>query len=138
MLDMESPLDKLEIYQKEIADDLKINDMTLSDKTFDIPQKKHYWVAKLILEKRELLRLERSKKQLEKEVMKKLQDDMPVTLSKQSNKSALNSTQTMQNINQAIEDQKLLVEYLEKTEKIFSFITNDVRNILELKQMELM
>ena len=63
---MESPLTKIEIYQKEVVNDLKINDMTLSDKSFEIPQKKHYWVTKLIIEKQELMKLERNKKQLEK------------------------------------------------------------------------
>lgn len=135
---MESPLSKIEIYQKEVVNDLKINDMTLSDKSFEIPQKKHYWVTKLILEKQELMKLERNKKQLEKEVMKMQKDELPVTLSKQSMRGAVYNTQTMQTITQQIDEQKLLVEYLEKVEKIFSFITNDVKNIVEVKQMELM
>lgn len=138
MVDMESPLTKIEMYQKEVVNDLKINDMTLSDKSFEIPQKKHYWVTKLILEKQELMKLERNKKQLEKEVMKMQKDELPVTLSKQSMRGAVYNTQTMQSITQQIDDQKLLVEYLEKVEKIFSFITNDVKNIVEVKQMELM
>lgn len=138
MVDMESPLTKIEMYQKEVVNDLKINDMTLSDKSFEIPQKKHYWVTKLILEKQELMKLERNKKQLEKEVMKMQKDELPVTLSKQSMRGAVYNTQTMQTITQQIDDQKLLVEYLEKVEKIFSFITNDVKNIVEVKQMELM
>lgn len=138
MVDMESPLTKIEMYQKEVVNDLKINDMTLSDKSFEIPQKKHYWVTKLILEKQELMKLERNKKQLEKEVMKMQKDELPVTLSKQSMRGAVYNTQTMQTITQQIDEQKLLVEYLEKVEKIFSFITNDVKNIVEVKQMELM
>lgn len=135
---MESPLTKIEMYQKEVVNDLKINDMTLSDKSFEIPQKKHYWVTKLIIEKQELMKLERNKKQLEKEVMKMQKDELPVTLSKQSMRGAVYNTQTMQTITQQIDEQKLLVEYLEKVEKIFSFITNDVKNIVEVKQMELM
>lgn len=135
---MESPLTKIEMYQKEVVNDLKINDMTLSDKSFEIPQKKHYWVTKLILEKQELMKLERNKKQLEKEIMKMQKDELPVTLSKQSMRGAVYNTQTMQTITQQIDEQKLLVEYLEKVEKIFSFITNDVKNIVEVKQMELM
>lgn len=138
MVDMESPLTKIEMYQKEVVNDLKINDMTLSDKSFEIPQKKHYWVTKLIIEKQELMKLERNKKQLEKEVMKMQKDELPVTLSKQSMRGAVYNTQTMQTITQQIDEQKLLVEYLEKVEKIFSFITNDVKNIVEVKQMELM
>lgn len=129
---------KLKNYQNEVDNDLKINDMTLSDKSFEIPQRKHYWATKLILEKIELSKLEKTKKKLEKEVLARQTNEMPVSLTKTGLKGIVNNTQTMQTINQQIETQKLIVEYLEKVEKIFAFITNDIKNIIEVKQMELM
>ena len=57
-----TPTEKLDHYSKEIAEDLKITEITLQDKSFDIPQRKHYWVAKLIIEKQELNRLKKEKK----------------------------------------------------------------------------
>lgn len=61
-----TPQEKLEQYSKEIAEDLKLNEMVIQQKSFEIPQRKHYWVTKLILETQELNRLERKKKALEK------------------------------------------------------------------------
>jgi tRNA U34 5-carboxymethylaminomethyl modifying GTPase MnmE/TrmE len=129
-----TPTEKLDHYSKEIAEDLKITEITLQDKSFDIPQRKHYWVAKLIIEKQELNRLKKEKKQIERSAMETQQ--APVALSQNSMKKLINNTAVMQDIQQQIEDQELLVEYLEKTEKIFSYITNDVKNIVEIIQLQ--
>lgn len=133
-----TPLEKLEKYQEDVCKDLKINEMTLSDKSFDIPQKKHYWAARFILESQKLNKLEREKKSLEKKLLNAQQDISPVKLSATSFKHVIANTDAMQSLTETIEDQKLLVEYLGKVEKIFSFITNDVKNIIEIKQMELL
>jgi hypothetical protein len=129
-----TPTEKLDHYSKEIAEDLKITEITLQDKSFDIPQRKHYWVAKLIIEKQELNRLKKEKKQIERSAMET--QPAPVALSQNSMKKLIGNTAVMQDIQQQIEDQELLVEYLEKTEKIFSYITNDVKNIVEIIQLQ--
>lgn len=140
-MNKKTPSERLEQYSKEISEDLKITEMTLQDKSFDIPQRKHYWVSKLILEKQELNRLKREKKTIEKDVLKAQQggsDVAPVALTQNSMRKVINNTSIMQDILQQIEDQELLVEYLEKTEKIFAYITNDVKNIVEIIQMQTM
>lgn len=134
-----SPLEKLEKYQEEVKEDLKINEVTLSDKSFEIPQKKHYWTTKFILETQKLNKLERDKKKLEKKVLEANSEDLsPVKLSSLGMKKVIANTTPIQEITQQIEDQKLLVEYLSKVEKIFSFITNDIKNIIEIRQLETM
>lgn len=140
-MNKKTPSERLEQYSKEIAEDLKITEMTLQDKSFDIPQRKHYWVSKLIIEKQELNKLKREKKTIEKDVLKAQQngsDIAPVALTQNSMRKVINNTSIMQDILQQIEDQELLVEYLEKTEKIFAYITNDVKNIIEIIQMQTM
>lgn len=140
-MNKKTPIERLEQYSKEISEDLKITEITLQDKSFDIPQRKHYWVAKLIIEKQELNRLKREKKNIEKDVLRAQQggtDLAPVTLTQNSIRKVINNTNIMQDILRQIEDQELLVEYLEKTEKIFSYITNDVKNITEIIQLQLL
>lgn len=66
-----TPQEKLEQYSKEITEDLKLNEMVIQQKSFEIPQRKHYWVTKLILETQELNKLERKKKVLEKTALEK-------------------------------------------------------------------
>ena len=59
-----TPQEKLEQYSKEITEDLKLNEMVIQQKSFEIPQRKHYWVTKLILETQELNKLERKKRKV--------------------------------------------------------------------------
>ena len=42
----------------------------------------------------------------------------------------------MKEINQKINDESLIVEFLEKTEKTFSSISFDIKNIIEIMKME--
>ena len=137
-----SPRERMKKYSAEIAEDLRVDDANLSEKSFNVPHKKHYWASRYILEVQNLNDLEREKKALEREAFsiqrQKTAADSPVALSDSSIKKMINGTKTLQDINQQIEDQKLLVLYLEKCERIFSFITNDIKNIVEIKQMETM
>lgn len=136
-----TPQEKLEQYSKEITEDLKLNEMVIQQKSFEIPQRKHYWVTKLILETQELNRLERKKKALEKTALEKtaLEKQEPlVQMSIASMKNVIANTKPMQEITQEIEDQKMLVEYLNKVEKIFAYITNDVKNIIEIMQLQVL
>lgn len=142
MENMDSPRERLKKYSVEICEDLKVNDMNLSEKAFNVPHKKHYWASRYILEFQKLNDLEREKKELEKESFNRMREkaavDNPVAMSDASIKKMINGTKTLQDITQQIDDQKVLVMYLEKCEKIFSFITNDIKNIIEVKQMESM
>lgn len=131
-----SPFEKMKEYKTQIDEDLKINEINLSEKSFNVPHKKHYWCTRLILETQELFKMERTKKKIEKELSKAKMKDSPIQFSNTSIKSMVNETDTMQKLIQDIEDQKLLVEYLNKVEKIFSYITNDIKNIIEVKQLE--
>ena len=131
-----TPHEKLEQYSKEITEDLKLNEMVIQQKSFEIPQRKHYWVTKLILEIQELNKLERKKKVLEKIALEK--QEPLVQMSTASMKNVIANTKPMQEITQEIEDQKMLVEYLNKVEKIFAYITNDVKNIIEIMQLQVL
>ena len=131
-----TPQEKLEQYSKEIAEDLKLNEMVIQQKSFEIHQRKHYWVTKLILETQELNKLERKKKVLEKIALEK--QEPLVQMSTASMKNVIANTKPMQEITQEIEDQKMLVEYLNKVEKIFAYITNDVKNIVEIMQLQVL
>lgn len=136
-----TPVEKMKKYAEEIKEDLAINDMNLTEKSFNVPHKKHYWAGKFIEESYALREMERKKKFLEKEAVRAMNEKAavaPVDLSASARKSMVSNLDTIKDLTEKIEDQKLLVQYLEKCEKIFSFITNDIKNIIEVKQMELM
>lgn len=129
-------IEKLNKYSQLIQEDLKINEMNLSERSFNVPHKKHFWLTKMIEEKSALNKLEKKKKELIKEASLRVVEEQVVKMSESSLLKLVNNTELIKAIDQQIEDQKLIVEYLEKVEKIFSFITNDIKNIIETLQLQ--
>lgn len=123
-------------YKEAIEKDLKIDQFNIHNKINEIPSLKHYWVAKLIESKIELKQLQRKKSDLIKKVQSST--DVGIKISAQSAKEMLSKSPVIAEINDEIEELELIIEYLEKAEKIFSSTTFDLKNAIELMKMEQM
>lgn len=123
-------------YKEAIEKDLKIDQFNIHNKINEIPSLKHYWVAKLIESKIELKQLQRKKSDLIKKVQSST--DVGIKISTQSAKEMLSKSPVIAEINDEIEELELIIEYLEKAEKIFSSTTFDLKNAIELMKMEQM
>ena len=71
-------------------------------------------------------------------MIKKVQNsgDIGLKLSLQSTKEMLAKSPVIAEINEEIEELELIIEYLEKAEKIFSSTTYDIKNAIELMKLE--
>lgn len=123
-------------YQKGIEKDLKLDDFTLDEVVKQIPSKKHFWVGRLIEAKIKLKTLENSKKEAIQQVNSR--QKASIGLSQNSVEKILNNNEVVQKINDKIDEWKLIIEYLEKVEKIFSQVTYDIKNVIDMKKMEVM
>lgn len=126
--------DLFTIYKNAIEKDLTITRLNLEEKALQVPAIKHFWVGKLIEAKRNLRKLEDEKK----EILKQVNDnkDIMLELSKASiNKMIVNSPK-IQEINNKIKDTEEIIEYLTYCEKIFNYMGNDIKNIIDLIKME--
>lgn len=123
-------------YKEGIEKDLKIDQFNIHNKINEIPSLKHYWVAKLIESKIELKQLQRKKSDLIKKVQSSV--DVGIKISTQSAKEMISKSPVIAEINDEIEELELIIEYLEKAEKIFSSTTFDLKNAIELMKMEQM
>ena len=123
-------------YKEAIERDLKIDQFNIHNKVNDIPSLKHFWVAKLIESKIEIKKLQRKKTDLIKKVNES--QDVGVKLSTSSMNSVIAKSPVIAEINEQIEELELIVEYLEKAEKIFNSTTYDLKNAIELMKMEQM
>lgn len=123
-------------YKEAVERDLKIDQFNIHDKVNDIPSLKHFWVAKLIEAKIEIKKLQRKKADLIKKVNEST--DVGIKLSTSSMNSVISKSPVIAEINELIEEYELIVEYLEKTEKIFNSTTYDLKNAIELMKMETM
>ena len=131
-------MDILSKYNGELLEDLKLDQINILDKQLMLPALKHKWVSRLILTKRQKNELEKKKKSLREDVLRKFEETgLPKGVPKVSIKEKVDSTKTISEISLTIEECDLLIEYLEKIEKIFSSMTFDIGNASKLLALEL-
>jgi hypothetical protein len=127
----------LEIFEKELKEDTKIDELNLLEKQMMLPSLKHKWVARLIDQKRKLNSLERKKKVLREDVLKTLNEKgIPPGIPKASLDKKIESSDVILKIQEEIEDVEIVIQYLEKVEQIFRSMTYDLKNIVELTKLE--
>jgi hypothetical protein len=131
-------MDLLDRYIKEIEEDLKIDEFNIKEASLKSPSKKHYWVAKLIQHKKNISKLEFEKEQLRKKLTQEIQYQSPVKLSPMTLEKTAEDADLLKEITRKIADEKLIVEFLERTEKTFSSLTYDIKNIVEIMKLEQM
>ena len=77
-------MDLIKRYKEEIGNDLVINDFNIKEVQLRLPSRKHFWAARLIDAKIELHSLQKQKKALKKQIVKRLQQESPIKLTQQS------------------------------------------------------
>jgi len=126
-------LDSLfETYQKEIAEDIKVDELSLKDKTMLVPTIKHKWVGRLMMHKVQLKKLN----DIKKKEIKRLTNNSPIPLSKSTLDQAINGDESIIKIQNSIERLEVIIEYLEKIEKLTSSLTWDCKNLIDLQKLE--
>jgi hypothetical protein len=125
-------------YTQQIAEDLKCSSLNIKEAQMLLPTKKHFWVARLIEQKVNLTALKKKKDKLVKALIDNKQVNSPVALSKVNQEKMCQANETVEKLTEEIKETEMIVEYLEKVEKIFSAMTYDYKNIVELMKMEQM
>lgn len=116
---------------KEFVD---VDDINLADRLKKVPEEKHFWNTQLIDAKILLNKLEKQRKSAGRTLTKKVTDEAQVTLNKKTLDTLVDAG--LEDIDEKIQEQKFLLEWLELTTKTVSFIAQDFRNILDLKKIE--
>jgi hypothetical protein len=125
-------------YTQQVAEDLKCSSLNIKEAQMLLPSKKHFWVARLIEQKVSLTNLKKKKDKLVKALIENKQTNSPVALSKLNLEKMCQANDTVDKLTEEIKETEMIVEYLEKVEKIFSAMTYDYKNIVELMKMEQM
>lgn len=126
----------IEKYIKEIEEDLKIDEFSIKESSLKAPGRKHYWVSRLIHHKRNLLKLENDKAKVLKKITKEVSNQSIVKLSTATIARVVDESDPVKDIQNEINQEKLIIEFLEKTEKTFSSLTYDIKNIIEVMKLE--
>lgn len=129
-------MELLKRYREEIGADLVVTDFNIKDVQLKLPSRKHFWAARLIDAKISLQDLQKRKKNLKKDLVKRIIAEAPVKITQQTAESAAESTEELISINDSIKEYELVIEYLEKVERIMAGMGYDIRNIINIMQME--
>jgi hypothetical protein len=122
----------MKTYQAELLSDLKVDELSLKDKAMLVPALKHKWVARTMTWKGQIKRLNDAKKK----AMKEFADKHSVALSKSLMEQAALSDPRIGQIHDTIDQIELLIEYLEKIEKLTGTLTWDCKNLIDLQRLE--
>jgi hypothetical protein len=123
-------------YKEEIKEDTKIDQLNILDKQMMLPSLKHKWVSRLIDSKKQLNSLNKKKKTLKGKVLQTIEGNIPKNIPKAALDLKIESSEHIQNINEEIENCEILIEYLEKVEKIFASMSFDLKTATDLIKME--
>jgi len=126
----------LKEYIEELKHDAVINELNIKEKSLFLPGLKAKWVSRLINHKNTLNTLERNKKKLIKNLIPHVRENMPVKLSDNVIKESAESTNEVQKINSDIDQEKIIVDFLEKAEKVITSFSYDISNIIKIMQLE--
>jgi len=128
----------IEDYYNELKEDVHYDQLNILEKQLMLPAIKHKWVSRLINQKRQKLTLEKKKKELKESVLNKMMADgsIPTGVPKASIQAKLEASETVRKIDDELKELDLVIEYLEKVEKILSSITYDIGNATKLMVLE--
>lgn len=126
----------LEKYIAELDVDVKIDQFNLKEVQLALPGIKHKWSGRLVRHKIELNELNLKRVLKLTEIANQLEYQSPTPLPKPIiEKNALKHS-AMIEIDTQIAYTKLIIEFLEKTEKTLSSMTFDISNIVKIITIE--
>lgn len=129
-------MELLKKYMDEIGKDLVVDDFNLKEVQMRLPARKHFWVARLMDAKVEKNKLIAKKKSLKKDLTKKVIADSPVKISPAVAEQHAERHSSVVDITNQLAEYSVIVEYLEKVEKVMSQMSFDISNIVKINQLE--
>lgn len=133
---MSSAKELLNKYIEELDKDVRLDQFNLKDAQLSLPGIKHKWAGRLIRHKIELNELTVKRTLKLKEICNLVQMQSPTALPNTIvEKNAIKHSDII-SIDSDITYTKLIIEFLEKTEKTLSSMTFDISNIVKIITIE--
>jgi hypothetical protein len=126
----------LEQYLKEMEKDVFFDDFSIKETQMKLPAIKHKWVGRLIRHKQELNSKARQKDELKKRLVGEAKKSSAYQVSVPALEKIVTGHSSMKTLQEEISDVELLIEFLEKAEKLFTGMSFDIKNLVEIMKME--
>jgi len=127
---------QLEEYIKEMGKDVDLDEFNLKESQLKLPAIKHKWVGRLIRHKNELERYNTNRDNMIKQIAQEVIDQATYQVTLLTAQKAAEKHPSIKQINDSIREQKLIIEFLEKGERIFGGMGFDIKNIIEIMKLE--
>jgi hypothetical protein len=121
---------------EEMVQDTSVDNFNLLDIQMKLPAIKHKWVGRLMRHKYVVKELRKEKELLIRDLTTKLISDSPVKIAEPIAEKKVSKVDSVLKIDAKIKETYLIIEYLEKVEKIFSSMTFDIKNVTEIMKLE--
>lgn len=132
----DSSLDIFEKYRLELEIDTQVDELNVKEVQMKLPAIKHKWVARLIQAKGDLRKLVVARTKALDQL--KTHINPPITLPERNKIDAASKNDLIKKIDQQINQQELIIDYLSRVEQIMKNFTYDIKNIIDIMKMESM
>lgn len=130
-------LNDLESIIAAVEADLEFNDLNVMEKALRLPAIKHFWVGRYIRAKVELKKREQERANLIK-TLETSDRFTEVNLSKDSLRKMWMASPKMQEISERIDELNFIIDYLNDAKYVLGRATDDIKNFIEVRKLELM
>ena len=124
--------DIIERYQQEADIDTNLDRLSVTETQERLVSNKHKWAARLTNHKYNINKYVTEKTLLTNQLIEEYQNNQPVSVSRNIAEKAIINNKQLVSINFKIENEILIVDFLDKIYKNVSFATNDIKNLAEL------
>jgi len=128
--------DIIERYQQEADIDTNLDRLSVTETQERLVSNKHKWAARLTNHKYNINKYVTEKALLTNQLIEEYQNNQPVSVSRNIAEKAIINNKQLVSINFKIENEILIVDFLDKIYKNVSFATNDIKNLAELIRLE--
>lgn len=130
--------DLLNRYLEEAEKDAALDVFTVKDVQSQLPAIKHKWVGRLIRAKRKLGMLQEAREEMLAELVVKAKEQSNYAISESALQKTVMKTNMVKQADKQIKEYKLIIDFLERTERVFSSMTFDIKNLCEVMKLETM
>ena len=129
---------QLEEYIKEMGKDVELDEFNMKDIQMKLPAHKHKWVGRLISHRGNISKFQHSRDNMIKQISQEMIDTATYQVTLPTAQKAAEKHSSIRTIDDSIKENKLIVDFLEKGERIFSGMSFDIKNIIEMMKLETM
>lgn len=123
-------------YHEKIETFLKFDEINIKDAQMALPSVRHYWVGRLMFHKQQIQKLKKAKDKAAKTIKQKLEAESPVSLNIKTINDSILSNEVIIKIDEEINNNELVVEYLNKVESNLRDAQYGMTNLTKIITLE--